>query len=249
MDIPPNMNPKPTLQPHAVLDLDSRAHKALKIERLLGIQPGPNTLKLLEIGTGSGGIAHYFAHHPDIRYQVTAVDVADQRQVVDGYDFRLVDSTHLPFDDTSFDIVISNHVIEHVGNTSAQCHHLTEIRRVMATEGSGYLAVPNRWMLVEPHYQLAFLSWLPESWRSPYLRLMSRGEFYDCSPPSLGELEHMLRTVGLGYQSTTTRALRELIRIEGHSGLLMRAMGMLSDASLDRFGAVMPTLIYRLTKS
>lgn len=142
-DIPHNMNPKPTLQPHAVLDLGSRAHKALKIERPLGIQPGPNTLKLLEIGAGSGGIAHYFAHHPDIRCQVTAVYVVDQRQVIDGYDFRLVDSTHLPFDDAIFDIVISNHVIEHVGDPSAQRHHLTEIRRVMATEGSGYLAVPN----------------------------------------------------------------------------------------------------------
>lgn len=79
--------------------------------------------------------------------------------------------------------------------------------------------------------------------------MMSRGEFYDCSPPSLGELEHMLRTVGLGYQNATTQALRELIKIESHSGLLLRAMGMLSDASLNRLGAVMPTLIYRLAKS
>lgn len=243
------MNPKPTLQPHAVLDLASRARKALKIERLLGIQPGPNTLNLLEIGTGSGGIAHYFAHHPDIRCQVTAVDVVDQRQVVDGYEFRLVDSTDLPFDDGNFDIVISNHVIEHVGSVGEQRHHLTEMRRVMRTNGVGYLAAPNRWMVIEPHYRLAFLSWLPKSWRSSYLRLMSRGEFYDCSPPSLAELEHMFHDAGLSYQNLASRALHELIKIEGFTGPLPRLLGVLPDPAIDRLGALMPTLIYGLAKS
>jgi spermidine synthase len=53
-------------QPHAVLDLPSRNCKGLKIERLL------------EIGTGSGGIAHYFATHPTLHCEVTAVEVVDQ---------------------------------------------------------------------------------------------------------------------------------------------------------------------------
>jgi hypothetical protein len=54
-----------------------------------------------------------------------------------------------------------------VGDLVDQRHHLSEVRRVMNPTGIGYIAVPNRWMLVEPHYRLAFLSWLPLAWRTP----------------------------------------------------------------------------------
>src|SRR3546814_2152088 len=45
---------------HAVLDLPSRRFKGLKIERLLDLASRPQPIRMLEIGTGSGGIAHYF---------------------------------------------------------------------------------------------------------------------------------------------------------------------------------------------
>lgn len=50
--------------PHVALDLASRDRKAQKIERLLGLADRPQPIRLLEIGTGSGGIAHYFGTHP-----------------------------------------------------------------------------------------------------------------------------------------------------------------------------------------
>lgn len=145
-------------QPHAVTDLASRRFKALKIERLLGLQHFPLPIRLLEIGCGSGGIAHYFATHPSLQCIVTAVDVHDNRQVHDGYIYHSVQGVQLPFEDQQFDVVISNHVIEHVGDTAAQLVHLQEIRRVLTSTGKAYLAVPNRWMLTEPHYRLKFLS-------------------------------------------------------------------------------------------
>lgn len=114
-------------QPHAVLDLLHR----------------PQPLRMLEIGTGSGGIAHYFATHPKLRCAVMAVDVHDNRLVRDGYDYRQVEGVELPFDDASFDVVITNHVIEHVGDAQAQHRHLAEIRSVMKPDGVVYLAVPN----------------------------------------------------------------------------------------------------------
>jgi ubiquinone/menaquinone biosynthesis C-methylase UbiE len=77
-----------TRQPHAVLDLNSRRLKGIKIERLLGLPSRPQPVRMLEIGTGSGGIAHYFSTHPTLRIEVEAVDVVDSRLVKDGYRFQ-----------------------------------------------------------------------------------------------------------------------------------------------------------------
>lgn len=234
-------------QPHAVLDLPSRAKKALKIERLLDLRNRPQPIQILEIGSGSGGIAHYFAHNASLQCQVHAVDVTDQRQVSEGYDFTLVKDTHLPFGDASFDVVLSNHVIEHVGEEGSQRHHLAEMHRVMAPDGVGYLAVPNRWMLVEPHYRLAFLSWLPIHLRTPYLKFMKRGTHYDCLPPTKSQLEAMLRGADLAFEFLSTKAIHEMVSIEGNQRAL-RFIACLPSSLLDWFAAINPTLIYRLRK-
>lgn len=231
---------------HAVLDIASRRLKARKIESLLGLQKRPEPIRLLEIGTGCGGIAHYFATHPGIRCQVVAVDVVDQLQVREGFDFLRVDDTRLPFAAESFDVVISNHVIEHVGALDAQKHHLNEIRRVMHREGIGYLALPSRWMIFEPHYRLPFLSWLPEGLRNPYLRISGKGKAYDCRPLSPGTVERLIRAAGLRPTSLCTAAFRETLRIEGPQGRLSHLFSKLSDRTIERAGFLMPTLIYRL---
>lgn len=233
-------------QPHAVLDLPSRNWKAMKIERLLDLAGRPQPMRLLEIGTGSGGIAHWFATHPELRCEVCAVDVCDNRLVRDGYAFQLVQGVELPFEDTSFDVVISNHVIEHVGNESAQHQHLAEIRRVMKPDGVGYLAVPNRWMLTEPHYQLKFLSWWPRSWRTPYLKLMRKGAFYDCEPLQMRQLERMLAGAGFRFKNICIQALRETFQIERTDSSAARILRRIPDAMLNPFKRVIPTLTYRI---
>ena len=78
-------------QAHAAMDLASRQTKALKIERLLAMVPRGEPFALLEIGTGAGGIAHYFGTHPTLSCQVTAVDMHDNRQVYSGYDYLPVE--------------------------------------------------------------------------------------------------------------------------------------------------------------
>jgi SAM-dependent methyltransferase len=231
-------------QSHAFLDLPSRRRKGLKIERLLGIETGSQPVRLLEIGTGSGGIAHYFGTHPSGRFDVDAIDVRDARQVTDAFRFQRVDSTHLPFADASFDVVISNHVIEHVGDTTAQAHHLEEIRRVMTPSGVLYLAVPNRWMVVEPHYKLPFLSWLPHAWRTPYLRASGKGTFYDCEPLRRDELEALIRQAGLKGDNRSIDAFRQIMAIEQGTGILATVVARLPDVVLRRLTRIIPTHIY-----
>lgn len=122
-----------------VVHLDRRK-KARMIETILqDFLRGPvSGYRTLDIGCGNGDISERLARTND-HY---AVDVKDQRRKKDScYDFRLVTSECLPFDDEYFDIVISHHVIEHVHD---QHMHLGEIRRVTRPDGIAYLATPNR---------------------------------------------------------------------------------------------------------
>ncbi|HEX4853470.1 class I SAM-dependent methyltransferase [Arenimonas sp.] len=205
-------------------------------------------VRILEVGTGSGGIAHYFGTHASGRFEVHAVDVFDSRVVREGYEYQTVEGVELPFPEDYFDVILTNHVIEHVGGRSEQLRHLSEIRRVMANGGLGYLAVPNRWILVEPHFQLALLSWLPRSWRSSYVRLRGRGACYDCEPLQLPELEGLLASSGLRFKNMGTLALRVLLEIERPGSAGDRILRHVPDWPLDLFARLLPTLIYRLQK-
>lgn len=239
----------PPRQPHAALDLPSRRWKGMKIERLLDLDTRRQPIRMLEIGTGSGGIAYYFATHPTLRCEVEAVDVCDNRMVDDGYAYTPVRGVELPFANDSFDVVLTNHVIEHVGDAHAQHEHLVEIHRVMKADGVGYLAVPNRWMLVEPHFKLAFLSWWPHTWRTPYLRLMRKGDIYDCEPLQMKQLELMLTEAGFSYRNLCIEAWRATFDIERPNSFGHHLLTITPDALLKPLKRIIPTLIYRLSRA
>lgn len=236
-------------KPHASVDLESRYRKGLKIERLIGLSQLQQPIRLLEIGTGSGGLSHYFGAHSQLDCIVDSVDVNDVRAITDGYNFNKINGTQLPFPDSSFDVVISNHVIEHVGDKTDQDSHLTEIYRVLKDDGIGYLAVPNRWMLVEPHYKLVFLSWLPEGLRTPYLKLMKKGHFYDCKPLEMKELEGMLINADLMGKNLCVQAIREIYNTEKKLSVINKIMSYVPDRAFNFLLPIIPTLIYSLKKN
>ncbi|WAU76401.1 class I SAM-dependent methyltransferase [Acinetobacter sp. LF10] len=232
-------------KPHVVLD--NRNSKAIKIQKIIASERGFRQQDfILEIGTGSGGIAAYFAAQ-NIQFNVQTVDVVDSRVSKEGYQFQLVNGTTLPFEDESFDVVITNHVIEHVGESDAQLHHLCEIKRVLKKDGVAYLAVPNRWMLVEPHYQLIFLSWLPKKYRSKYLKKMRNIDFYDCEPFEKKQLENLFDIVDFSYQNQTIQALKILLQDERENHKFLYYMFLfIPDFVLRVFLGVIPTLIYTM---
>jgi SAM-dependent methyltransferase len=93
------------------------------------------------------------------------------------------DALRLPFPAKVFDLVLSNAVIEHVGDETAQRRFVAEHVRV-----GRHLVIttPNRRFPVESHTRTAFLHWVP-SWRarhsSYFTRLLSRGELRRLLPP------------------------------------------------------------------
>lgn len=232
---------------HAVLNVESRRLKAIKIERLLGLSQKASRLRVLEIGTGAGVIAHHFGTHPKLQCVVTAVDIVDERRVHEGFEFRLIHDTNLPFPLGAFDVVISNHVIEHVGGLNKQENHLQEIHRVMATDGIGYLATPNRWALVEPHYKLLFLSWLTPCLRDLYVNLAGVNH-YDCYPLSMVMLERLLRKTGFRFSRISGAALQEMIGLEMQRLWLLKLFSRVPKSFWDVLQPVMPTLVYRFMR-
>jgi SAM-dependent methyltransferase len=232
---------------HAVLDLPSRDLKAMKILRLLGLDPKGPPRRVLEVGCGSGGISHFLGDAGRVHWDVHAVDVEDVRQVRDGYAFQTVSGTTLPFGDASFDVVLSNHVIEHVGDAAAQRAHLRELRRVLRPDGIAYLAVPCRWMVVEPHFKLPFLSWLPPRLSHAYVRLARKGTHYDCRPMTCSEIEGMLTHSGFAWRQRTGDAVRALFELEHPDALLYRhLLRHVPDAAYAAIRRAFPTLIYTL---
>ena len=128
------------------------------------------------------------------------MDVVDERTDTD-FDFRLVESEVLPFEPGSFEIVISNHVIEHVED---QALHLKEIARVLRPGGVCYLATPNKLWPMEPHFHLPMLAWLPSvQLQDQCVRITGRGNRYDARLVSWGGIEHLASTAGLLCQDLT----------------------------------------------
>ncbi len=89
--------------------------------------------------------------------------------------FVCADGSGLPFADRSIDIVVFNHIYEHVVDPDAV---LDEIRRVLRPGGVAYFGFANRLGVIEPHYRLPFLSWLPRKAADRYVSLTGRAEEY-----------------------------------------------------------------------
>lgn len=232
---------------HAARAEGQRTLKARKIERLLGAAL-PDGAAILDVGAGSGWIAHYFAAQTARRLRVAAVDANDERAVREGYEFRRVSGPDLPFADESFDVVLSNHVIEHVGGEAEQLRHLAELRRVLRPQGTLYLAVPNRWSLVEPHYRLPFLSWLPAGLAGAYVRWAGRGTWYDCRPLGPYASRRLFRMAGLSWTDISAQALVAYAQLERPDSSFAAAAGFVKRYASTLFGWLSPTLIYLLKR-
>ena len=194
---------------HAVLDIESRRRKAALITELVEHNVGPlSAMDVLEIGTGSGYISAIIA--PGCRSFVS-VDIVDERKD-HSFKFQTVSSETLPFPESKFDLVISNHVIEHVDDQRA---HLREASRVLRADGAVYLSTPNRYTLNEPHFRLPFLSWLPMRMRDSYVRLAKKGDRFDVQPLSRRDLRILAESAkfavrDIGDQMTARRLAEKL---------------------------------------
>ncbi len=116
---------------------------------IAGLRP-PSGARILDVGCGPGHVALMLAQeHPSasvtgVDYSATQVKAAARlktRRRVHNCDFLRANAMCLPFDDASFDLVVSFASIKHWPDT---CRGLKEIRRVLAPDGAAFVAEADR---------------------------------------------------------------------------------------------------------
>ncbi len=177
-------------------DIDSRlkkADKTLAVCRHFSKRP-LEELVCLDLGASTGIMTERFAEH---FRKVIALDVdrvgldsgrRDSRK--SNIDYLCSDGTAAALADESIDIIICNQIYEHVDN---QTGLVSEIYRILKDDGFCYFGAGNRYVFIEGHYFLPFLSWLPHRLADIYMKLTGKKGAYDVRLLSLGKLKKLTR--------------------------------------------------------
>ncbi len=190
--------------------------RAERIMRLLKVAHVSPVETILDIGCGYGDIALGLA---DVGIQVTGVDVflpgvraASKASSEMGLNaaFFISPAESLGMKDHAVPLVICYNIWEHVQYPRAL---LNQISRVLLQEGVLFLAVPNKFWILESHYRLPLLSWLPQRLADMYLRVSGRGTKYDVSCPTWWNLERSLESCGFKVDNLNLYVLRNFRKL------------------------------------
>ncbi len=231
-----------------MLDEEDRRRKADKILAVLRHFLGRDDLtglRALDVGCSAGFIADALAAAGLVSHGVD-IDVPGLRRAHarfgDRVRFVCGDGERLPFPDGTFDVIVLNHIYEHVVNPDAV---VAELRRVLADDGVLYLGLMNRLGPIEPHYRLPFLSYLPPTLADRYVRLAGRAEKYHERSRTRWGLRRMLR--GFGVWDYTLPILTDPARFAA-TDIVPGRVAKLPPAVLRALLPVVPTYIWVATK-
>jgi SAM-dependent methyltransferase len=173
-----------------------RLAKAVKILAVLQDFVGPQLTDAtcLDIGCASGvipqSLAQYVKGVVGVDIDQTAVQIANAQNIEKNVSYVIANGEGLPLPAESFDVILCAQVYEH---TISQQALADEIWRVLRPGGICFFSGPNRLAVIEEHYWLPFLSWLPRSIADIYMRLFRRGDVYDIRPMFYWQLCNMWR--------------------------------------------------------
>ena len=243
------------------LQRDRSASKlAYLLHRVDELAAGRRDLHILDYGCGGGQLVIYLRL---LGYeQVLGVDVSPENEAVNrqlaqrlglsAETFTTYDTRTLPYADASFDLLLSETVLEHVHNLD---DYYREASRVLRPGGRALLFFPHRLVPFDTHSRTWFLHYLPRPLQGPlYDRLTTQGGAYYAQILNLRTLathrrialrhfssyalctESRLRQAGYTEHYKGNRRLRaavqKLIDAPLLGGLACRALSCLSEAEI-----------------
>ena len=229
-------------------DEQVRRVKAEKIIRVLHHYLGrPDLVGLttLDIGCSTGFLAHElaldgaFATGVDI--DVPGIEAAQARFGAD-VTFLCTSADAIPLPDESVDVIVFNHIYEHVVDADAV---VDEIYRLLKPAGVAYLGLGNKYQLMEPHYRLPLLSWLPKGAADSYVRRTGKGDEYYEKHESRAGLKRLAR--GFHVYDYTVPIVRSPETF-GSGDQVKGAVARLPVPVVQALTPIVPTYIWVVTK-
>jgi ubiquinone/menaquinone biosynthesis C-methylase UbiE len=142
-----------------------RKFRSERLRRLCEVCGISENSRILDVG---GSYNTFWVYSP-VKPKVTILNPKASWLECDepGFSTMLGDGRALPFENKSFDVVVSNSVIEHLGEWQQQQIFAEEIRRV----GRSYwVQTPNRGFFMEPHFLAPLIHFLPKRYRKRVAR-------------------------------------------------------------------------------
>lgn len=184
-----------------------------QFHQLLAAQIKPGSA-ILEIGAGPTNLTTSYL---STLGPVIGADISSEIHAnVALTEVHTFDGVHLPFPSKSFDVCVSNWVIEHIGDPSAHFH---EVARILKDGGTYCFRTPNRW-----HYFTTGSRFLPSS---AHLRIANKMR-------GLAEAEH--DPYPTYYRANTSARIRGLSCESGLEPLALFAIE--TEPSYGRFHSV-----------
>jgi ubiquinone/menaquinone biosynthesis C-methylase UbiE len=233
----------------SLFDESTRIVKAEKISRIIRdfAQKNPKICTCLEVGCSTGINTNYLSGcigaciGTDIDMAALQYAHAHSQHMSE---FIAGDAMYLPFRNGFFDIIICNHVYEHVPDSQVL---MKEIFRCLKIGGFCYFAAGNKFSVMEGHYHLPFLSWLPRPVSNLYLKATKKGTVYYEKHLSYFQLKRLTRQFDV--TDYTLKVIREPGRFGAddmiHHGSFIPKIPTLLLKGLFLF---IPTYIFILTK-
>jgi 2-polyprenyl-3-methyl-5-hydroxy-6-metoxy-1,4-benzoquinol methylase len=132
---------------------------------------------VLDLGAGMGGFAVALTRQSravvamDYNFAYAGIARTRARRYALDLPTLVAAGEALPFPNGCFGLVTCWDVVEHV---QAPAQLLGEIARVLQPNGRALITVINRYALVDPHYHLRFVNWLPRPLAEKYIAWRNR---------------------------------------------------------------------------
>lgn len=188
----------------------TRDTKSKKIITILQDFIGPDLTEFtcLDVGCSNGGItnriAEFFQKTIGIDIDFEAIMHAKLDAVIPSTFYSLASGDHIPYKNASYDVVICAQVYEHTEHQQALSQ---EIWRILKSGGICFFSGPNRLKVMEEHYWLPFLSWMPRPLANLYMRIFRRGKTYDACPLLYWQLRRLWQ--GFEIYDYTPKLIKE----------------------------------------